>query len=41
MAPGCPCDMRLGAESMPAVVAKLTEIGRSIVNGSRASKLGY
>jgi hypothetical protein len=38
MAPSCPCDMRLGAESMPAVVAKLTEIGRSIVNGSRAFK---
>ena len=27
MAPGCPCDMRLGAEAMPAVVQKLAEIG--------------
>ena len=32
MAPGCPCDMRLGAEAMPAVVRKLTEIGRYIGN---------
>ena len=26
-APGCPCDMRIGAEAMPAVVEKLSEIG--------------
>ena len=29
---GPPCDMALGAEAMPAVVAKLAEIGGYILN---------
>jgi hypothetical protein len=34
MAPGSPCDMRLGAEAMPQVVDKLHEIGQYIGNWS-------
>jgi hypothetical protein len=39
-APGCPCDMQLGASSMPAVVAKLREINLWIMHNS-SSDLTY
>ena len=33
-APGSPCDMQIGAEDMPAVVAKLKEINLWIMHNS-------
>ena len=33
-APGCPCDLKLGAEAMPAVLDLLRLIGTTIVNNT-------